>query len=83
MQTDTPPAPPAAPARKYGPVTVADLTIGQIERFYKQGYALDRLPDILDTFKFSRDRLMPGAIKGVLPWCNLSGLIEPNGDVNT
>ena len=80
MQTDTPPAP---PAHRYGLVTVADLTIGQVERFYSEGYALDRLPEILDTFKFSRDRLMPGAIKGVLPWCDLYGLIEPNGDVNT
>ena len=83
MQTDTPPAPPAAPPRKYCPVTVADLTIGQIERFYKQGYTLDRLPDILDTFEFYRDPWMPGAITGIFPWCNLYGLMEPSGDCNT
>ena len=80
MQTDTPPA---APAPRYGPVTVADLTIGQIERFYSKGYALDRLPEILDTFEFFRDPWYPGAICGVFPWCNYYGLMEPNGDVNT
>ena len=81
MQTDTPPAPPAV--RKYGPVTVADLTVGQVERFYREGYILEDLPALFEAFKFGRDRLMPGAITGVLPWCNLYGLIEPNGDVNT
>jgi len=83
MHTDTPPAPPAVPARKYGPVTVADLTIGQIQRFYSKGYALDQLPEILDTFEFFRDPWYPGAICGVFPWCNYYGLMEPNGDVNT
>ena len=78
MQTDTPPAPPA-PARKYGPVTVADLTIGQIERFYSEGYALDRLPEILDTFEFFFDPQNPGSIVGVMPWCNVYGLMTPAG----
>ena len=76
MQTDTPPAPPAL---RYGPVTVADLTIGQVERFYQEGYALDRLPDILDTFEFYRDPQNPGSIVGVMPWCNVYGLMTPAG----
>jgi len=83
MHTDTPPAPPEVPARKYGPVTVADLTIGQIQRFYSKGYDLDRLPEILDTFEFFRAPSVPGAITGIFPWCNLYGLMERNGACHT
>lgn len=82
MQTDTPPAPPAVPALRYGPVTVADLTIGQIQLFYSEGYALDQLPEILDAFEFYRDPQNPGSIVGFMPWCNVHGFISPEGVYN-
>ena len=80
MQTDTPPAPPAP---RYGPVTVADLTVGQVDRFYSKGYALDQIQEILDKGEFFLDTWNPSSIIGRFPWCNYNGLMEPNGHVVT
>ena len=73
---------PAHPQQS-GPVAVADLTIGQIQTFYRHGYDLTQLQDMLTAGGFVNDPWYTNAITGVFPWCNLYGLMEPTGDCNT
>ena len=64
-----------------GAVGVHQLTIHQIETFYKHGISLHDLPDVLKGFHFNH--WSNGLIEGVLPWCKLYGGMTPDGQTHT
>ena len=64
-----------------GEVQVHQLTIHQIESFYKHGIDLYALVDVLKGFHFNH--WSNGLIEGMLPWCNLYGGMTPDGQTHT
>lgn len=61
-----------------------DLTHAQWLKF--ADYALEQettVEALLSDGGFVLDRWMPCAVTGVLPWCGLYGLMEPDGTCHT
>lgn len=68
------------------PMTIraTDLTQAQWRKFYDHATAnRTSVPVLLSDGAFMRDVWIPGAITGVLPWCGLYGLMEPDGTCHT
>lgn len=65
-------------------IRATDLTQAQWRKFYDHATAnRTSVPVLLSDGAFMRDVWMPGAITGVLPWCGLYGLMEPDGTCHT
>ena len=65
-------------------VRAFQLTQAQWRKFYDHATAHGTtVAALLEEGAFMADVWIPGAITGVLPWCGLYGLIEPDGYTHT